>query len=81
LRTTAGEGSGPPGTVLDERFNVACGTGAVRILELQRAGRQMLSAEAFLRGLNLRGHVLRSASGSAGAASPGRPGEPTPAKP
>jgi methionyl-tRNA formyltransferase len=76
LRTTAGEGSGPPGTVLDERFNVACGAGAVRIVELQRAGRQTMSAEAFLRGLNLRGHVLRSASGSAGASPPARPGEP-----
>jgi methionyl-tRNA formyltransferase len=79
LRTTMGEGSGPPGTVLDERFNVACGAGAVRIVELQRAGRQMLSAEAFLRGLNLRGHVLRGAA--AGAAPPARPGEPTRAKP
>ena len=79
LRTTMGEGSGPPGTVLDERFNVACGTGAVRIVELQRAGRQMLSAGAFLRGLNLRGHVLRGAL--TGAAPPGRPGEPTRAKP
>jgi len=76
LRTTAGEGSGPPGTVLDEHFNVACGAGAVRIVELQRAGRQMMSAEAFLRALNLRGHVLRSASGLAGASPPGRPGKP-----
>jgi len=81
LRTTMGAGSGPPGTVLDERFEVACGTGAVRILELQRAGRQILSAEAFQRGLNLRGHVLRGAAGSAGAAPPARPGEPTHAKP
>jgi methionyl-tRNA formyltransferase len=79
LRTTMGEGSGPPGTVLDERFNVACGAGAVRIVELQRAGRQMLSAEAFLRGFNLRGHVLRAAA--AGATPPARPGEPTRAKP
>jgi len=78
LRTTMGEGSGPPGTVLDERFNVACGAGAVRIVELQRAGRQMLSAEAFLRGLNLRGQVLR---GAAAAAPPARPGEPARAKP
>jgi methionyl-tRNA formyltransferase len=68
LRTTAGKGSGAPGTVLDGDFNVACGTGAVRILELQRAGRQTMSGEAFLRGLNLRGQVLRGASGSAPAA-------------
>ena len=81
LRTTMGAGSGPPGTVLDARFEVACGAGAVRILELQRAGRQILSAEAFQRGLNLRGHVLRGAAGSARAAPPARPGEPTHAKP
>jgi methionyl-tRNA formyltransferase len=81
LRTTMGAGSGPPGTVLDQRFNVACGAGAVRILDLQRAGRQILSAEAFLRGLNLRGHVLRGTAGSAAAAPPARPGEPIQAKP
>lgn len=67
LRTTVGEGSGAPGTVLDARFTVACGAGAVRILELQRAGRQIMSGEAFLRGLNLRGQVLRSVPGSAPA--------------
>jgi methionyl-tRNA formyltransferase len=50
LRTTRGEGSGAPGTILDERLTVACGEGAVRILELQRAGRQAMKAEEFLRG-------------------------------
>jgi len=59
LRTTRGSGSGPPGTVLDEAFNVACGEGAVRAVELQRAGRQPVSAVEFLRGLDLRGRVLR----------------------
>jgi methionyl-tRNA formyltransferase len=50
LRTTKGEGSGPPGTVLDDELTVACGEGAVRILELQRAGRQAMKAHEFLRG-------------------------------
>jgi methionyl-tRNA formyltransferase len=50
LRTTKGEGAGPPGTVLDDRLTVACGEGAVRILELQRAGRQPMQAHEFLRG-------------------------------
>jgi methionyl-tRNA formyltransferase len=50
LRTTKREGSGAPGTVLDERLTIACGEGAVRILELQRAGRQPMKAEDFLRG-------------------------------
>jgi methionyl-tRNA formyltransferase len=50
LRSTAGDGAGAPGTVLDHRLTIACGEGAVRILQLQRAGRQAMSAEDFLRG-------------------------------
>jgi methionyl-tRNA formyltransferase len=50
LRTTRGEGAGAPGSVLDDRLTVACGDGAVRILELQRAGRAPMKAQEFLRG-------------------------------
>jgi methionyl-tRNA formyltransferase len=50
IRSTRCEGLGPPGTVLDERLAVACAGGAVRLVELQRAGRQPLKSEAFLRG-------------------------------
>jgi len=51
LRTTQGEGaSASAGQVLDDRLTVACGEGAVRILQLQRAGRQAMTAEDFLRG-------------------------------
>jgi methionyl-tRNA formyltransferase len=50
LRTTRGEGQGPPGTLLDDRLTIACGEGAVRILELQRSGRQAMKADEFLRG-------------------------------
>jgi methionyl-tRNA formyltransferase len=50
LRSTRADGAGAPGTVLDDALAVACGDGAVRLLELQRAGRQPLQAEAFLRG-------------------------------
>jgi methionyl-tRNA formyltransferase len=50
LRTTRVEGAGAPGIVLDDQLTVACGDGAVRILELQRAGRQPMPANAFLRG-------------------------------
>ena len=60
LRTTRGEGSGAPGTVLDDRLTIACGDGAVRILELQRAGKQPMKAEDFLRGTPVApGTVLR----------------------
>jgi methionyl-tRNA formyltransferase len=50
LRSTKAEGSGAPGTVLDSTLTIACGEGAVRILELQRAGRQSMQATQFLRG-------------------------------
>jgi methionyl-tRNA formyltransferase len=53
LRTTKGEGSGAPGTALDDRLTIACGDGAVRILQLQRAGKQTMTAEEFLRGTPL----------------------------
>jgi methionyl-tRNA formyltransferase len=59
IRTTEGAGAGLPGSVLDDAFNVACGQGAMRILELQRAGRRPMAAGEFLRGLDLRGRVLR----------------------
>jgi methionyl-tRNA formyltransferase len=50
LRTAKGEGAGAPGTLLDNQLTVACGEGAVRILELQRAGRQPMKTQEFLRG-------------------------------
>jgi len=53
LRTTKGEGSGTDGTALDDRLTIACGDGAVRILQLQRAGGKAMTAEEFLRGTPL----------------------------
>jgi methionyl-tRNA formyltransferase len=50
LRSTLAQGSGAPGTVLDDKLTIACGDGAVRLLELQRAGKQAMKAEDFLRG-------------------------------
>ncbi|MDG6095134.1 methionyl-tRNA formyltransferase [Acetobacter sp. AN02] len=43
-------GSGQPGEVLDDTLTVACGTDAVRILRIQRPGKGMMEADAFLRG-------------------------------
>jgi methionyl-tRNA formyltransferase len=54
LRSTEGKGSGVPGTVLDDDLTVACGEGAVRLVGLQRAGRQAMDAPVFLRGTPLR---------------------------
>ncbi len=49
-RSTLGEGSGAPGTVLDDRLTIACGEGAVRLATLQRSGGKPLPAQEFLRG-------------------------------
>lgn len=54
LRTTKGEGKAAPGTLLDDKLTIACGEGAIRILELQRAGKQPMKADEFLRGSPLR---------------------------
>jgi methionyl-tRNA formyltransferase len=53
LRCELADGSGAPGDVLDDRLAVACQQGAIRILELQRAGKQPMKAEEFLRGTPL----------------------------
>jgi methionyl-tRNA formyltransferase len=53
LRTTKGEGAGAPGAVLDDALTIACGTGAVRLVEVQRAGGKAMKAGEFLRGLAL----------------------------
>jgi methionyl-tRNA formyltransferase len=54
LRSTGAQGSGAPGAVLDDGFTIACGEGAVRLLELQRAGGKAMQAEDFLRGAGIK---------------------------
>lgn len=44
------DASGAPGTVLDEDLRIACGTGAIRPLTLQRAGKPAMARAEFLRG-------------------------------
>ncbi|WP_412565300.1 methionyl-tRNA formyltransferase [Thalassobius sp. MITS945101] len=46
-------GEGTPGEVLDDQLTIACGSGAVQLLRLQRAGKAAQDAEVFLRGLPL----------------------------
>lgn len=53
LRAEAVEGHGAPGTLLDDGLLVACGEGAVRILELQKQGGKPMKAADFLRGQRL----------------------------
>lgn len=55
LRSLRVEGSGPAGTVLSTGDGpvVACGEGAVRLEEVQRAGKKPMSGIEFLRGASL----------------------------
>ncbi|HEX8666540.1 MAG TPA: methionyl-tRNA formyltransferase, partial [Beijerinckiaceae bacterium] len=46
------EGAGEPGALL-AAGTVACSTGAVRLVQVQRAGRSPVSGEEFLRGARL----------------------------
>lgn len=50
LAAEPAQGHGPAGVTLDDRLTVACGEGAVRLLKLQRAGKDPLPAPDFLRG-------------------------------
>lgn len=50
LRAVLIEGSGAPGEVLDARLAIACGEGAIRPVELQRAGKPRMDLDTFLRG-------------------------------
>lgn len=50
LASTLAKGLGEPGETLDDTMTVACGTDAVKLLRLQRAGKGAQDSETFLRG-------------------------------
>jgi methionyl-tRNA formyltransferase len=54
LRCELFKGAGAPGAVLDDQLTIACGDGAIRIIELQRAGKAPMKAADFLRGTPMR---------------------------
>ncbi|MGA7457259.1 MAG: methionyl-tRNA formyltransferase [Methyloceanibacter sp.] len=54
LRSTLAEISGAPSSVLDDHLTIACGERAVRLTEVQRAGKKTMTADEFLRGVPLR---------------------------
>jgi methionyl-tRNA formyltransferase len=59
LRTERADGQGMPGITLDDRLLIACGDGAVRLLEVQRAGSKPMKADDLLRGFAVaKGTVL-----------------------
>ncbi|MEO0370377.1 MAG: methionyl-tRNA formyltransferase [Pseudomonadota bacterium] len=53
LASRLADGTGAPGTILDNQLTIACGTGAVEVLRLQRAGKGPQDRAEFLRGLPL----------------------------
>ena len=54
LRCSMADGGGEPGDVLDDQLTIACADGAIRIIELQRAGKAPMKALEFLNGTPLR---------------------------
>jgi methionyl-tRNA formyltransferase len=40
---------GQPGVILDERMTIACGQDAIRVLKVQRPGRNVISGDEFMR--------------------------------
>ena len=53
LKARPGPGSGQPGTLLDANGTIACGTGALQLLQVQRAGKGAMAADEFMRGARL----------------------------
>ena len=53
LKVAVAQGQGVPGTIIGSPLRIACGEGALDIIELQRAGRGAKGAEEFLRGFPL----------------------------
>jgi methionyl-tRNA formyltransferase len=53
LRSTLANGTGAPGLALDNKLTIACGEGAVRLVEVQRAAKRPMSADDFLRGATI----------------------------
>ena len=53
-RCELAKGTGAPGEVLDDHLTIACGEGAIRLIELQREGKARMQAADFLRGMPLK---------------------------
>lgn len=53
LRSSLAEGKGDPGTILDDALTIACGDGAVRLIEVQRSGKRPMPTADFLLGQSL----------------------------
>lgn len=60
IKASLVDGSGAPGTVLDDDLRIACGEGAILPLTVQREGKGAMDVETFLRGPgSLKGKVAQ----------------------
>ena len=53
LRSTVADASGAPGTLIGDDLTIACGSGAVRLTQVQREGKGAMDAATFLRGAGM----------------------------
>jgi methionyl-tRNA formyltransferase len=60
LRSSIIQADGPPGTIIDDQLTIACGSGAVRLLNVQRAGKAPMDAASFFRGARTPAGALRN---------------------
>ena len=52
-------GEGMPGTILNDKFTIACSKNAIQIIELQKEGKQKIKADEFLKGNKIKtGQIL-----------------------
>jgi methionyl-tRNA formyltransferase len=59
LEAEVGDAQGRPGQVLDDNLAIACGSGSLHPLEVQRAGRGVMTPDELLRGFAVpRGAIL-----------------------
>jgi methionyl-tRNA formyltransferase len=53
LAADVAEGCGDPGTIIDTHMTIACGSGAIHPVRVQRAGKSAMSTDELLRGYAL----------------------------
>jgi methionyl-tRNA formyltransferase len=64
FRVEVATGTGSPGMLLSEDMRIACGVGAVRVLQGQRAAKAMMSGDELMRGAKLAPGAVFTQSGA-----------------
>ena len=69
LRAEVATGTGSPGMLLSEDMRIACGTGAVRILQGQRSGKTLMNGRELVRGAKLAPRAIFTQAGTPSSTS------------